>query len=137
MQDILIGVLTWISANSSYNVEQFTPNLTFTEPSNICANYGINHKGRCDASQLVAFYNKKNTIYLPLEFNHQSKEDQSILVHELVHYLQWSSNKNKQVCLGKLEVEAYELQDKWRTSHNMESTLDPFKMIMLAASCDD
>jgi len=65
MQDILIGVLTWISANSSYNVEQFTPNLTFTEPSNICANYGINHKGRCDASQLVAFYNKKIPFIYP------------------------------------------------------------------------
>ena len=137
MQNIIVSLLTWIGSQTTYSIEPHSPNLTFTEPYNICANYGINHKGRCEASRLVAFYNKNNTIYLPLNFNRQNIEDRSVLVHELVHYVQWANNKHKQVCLGELEVEAYELQDKWRISQNLKSNLDPFKMIMLAASCDD
>ena len=137
MQNTLITILTWIGSQTAYNVELHSPNITFTEPYNICANYGINHKGRCEALQLTAFYNKNSTIYLPIKFNPQDKGDQSILVHELVHYVQWANNKHKDVCLGKLEVEAYELQDKWRQKQNLKSTLDPFKMIMLEASCDD
>ncbi len=137
MQDIMIGVLAWIGLNTSYNVELNLPNLSFTEPSNVCANYGINNKGRCQASGVIAFYNQKKTIYLPLNFNENSKEDRSKLVHEMVHYVQWANNKNKTECMGNLEVEAYELQEKWRLSQKLTASLDPFKTIMLAASCED
>lgn len=137
MQDIIIGVLAWIGSQTTYNVDLQLPNLSFTEPANICVNYGINKKGACQASRLTAFYNKRSTIYLPLSFNKDSKEDQSKLVHELVHYVQWENNKDKSECMGNLEVEAYELQEKWRLSQNLEAALDPFKTIMLAASCED
>ena len=137
MQDILLSLLAWIGTHTSYNIPLQLPNLSLNEPYNICANYGINNKGQCEAAQLKAFYNKKNTIYLPLDFDIKTREDQARLVHELVHYVQWANHEQKKKCLGQLEVEAYELQDKWRISHSLSSKIDPFKMIMLAASCDD
>ena len=36
----------------------------------------------------------------------------SVIVHELVHHMQYS-NKGKYACMGKREIEAYEIQDEW------------------------
>ena len=136
MQDILVNLMTWITLNTPYALPVSTPNLAFNEPYNICANYGINSKGRCEASRLVAFYNTRRTIYLPLKFQQKNIQDQSKLLQELVHYVQWKNQAHKKTCLGKLEAEAYRLQDKWLISQSQPPASDPFKLIMLEASCD-
>ena len=136
MQDLMVILLTWIGAHSSYNVDLVLPNISMTNSYNICANYGINNKGQCEAARLKGYYDKNLTIYLPNNFNPQDPVDRSRLVHELVHYVQWANNKQKTTCLGHLEVEAYELQDQWRLTHNLTESLDPFRKIMLEASCD-
>ena len=136
MQDVMALLLTWIGANSGYDVNLVLPNISMTNAYNICANYGIDNKGQCEAAKLKGYYNKELTIYLPTEFNPQDHADRSRLIHELVHYVQWANNKHKTTCLGHLEVEAYELQDQWRVAHNLNESLDPFRKIMLEASCD-
>ena len=136
MQDIIFTLLVWIGANSGYDVNLVSPNITMTNTYNICANYGINNKGQCEAAQLKGFYDKDLTIYLPNDFNPNDTADRSRLIHELVHYVQWANGKHKSTCLGHLEVEAYELQDQWRVAHNLGESLDPFRKIMLEASCD-
>lgn len=137
MQDILVSLMTWITLQTPYSLPQTTPNLSFNEPSNICSNYGINSRGQCEAAKLVAFYNTRRTIYLPLSFQLQKIQDRAKLLHELVHYVQWANNEHKRTCLGKLEAEAYRLQDKWLISQSKQPASDPFKLIMLEASCDD
>ncbi len=137
MHDLLLTLLIWIEANTAYNTNVILPNVTMTEPYNVCAIYGINHKGQCDAAKIIGFYDKNVTIYLQHNFRTENKVDQSRLLHELVHYLQWSNGKNKTTCLGHLEVEAYKIQDKWRVQHDLSETLDPFREIMLSASCDE
>jgi hypothetical protein len=136
MQDLMVILLTWIGAHSSYNVDLVLPNVAMTNSYNICVNYGINNKGQCEAARLKGFYNKNLTIYLPNDFDPQDPVDRSRLIHELVHYVQWANNKQKTTCLGHLEVEAYELQDQWRLAHNLTESLDPFRRIMFEASCD-
>jgi len=136
MQDLMVILLIWIGANSGYDVDLVLPNITLTNTYNICANYGIANKGQCEAAKLKAFYDKDLTIYLPIEFDPQDMADRSRLIHELVHYVQWANNKQKTTCLGHLEVEAYELQDQWRVAHHLNESLDPFRKIMLEASCD-
>ena len=137
MQDILIGLLAWIGGQTGYNTELDLPNVSLTEPYNVCQNYGISHKGQCDAARLTGFYNKHYTIYLQNRFNINNKHDRSALMHELVHYVQWSNAQQKSTCLGKLEVEAYTLQDQWRHKHQLAAVLDPFRKIMLESSCDE
>ncbi|WP_370316169.1 hypothetical protein, partial [Sagittula sp.] len=44
----------------------------------------------CQAMQLKGFYNEQRTIFLHADFRQTNLQDQSWLVHELVHYLQWS-----------------------------------------------
>lgn len=137
MQDILAGFLLWIGSQTGYNVDISLPNVSLTEPQNLCLNYGINNKGQCEAARLQGFYNKKYTIYLKHRFNLNNHSDRSNLMHELVHYVQWSNQQQKNTCLGHLEVEAYTLQDQWRHGFNLAAVLDPFRKILLEASCDD
>ena len=137
MNDILIIMMVWLGANTSYNTSISIPNVVQTENANLCRNYGISSKGQCNTAQLVGFYNKRYTIYLQQNFNHKNITDQGRLLHELVHYVQWANGKHKTTCLGHLEVEAYEIQDQWNARYNLASTLDPFKKVLLEASCDD
>lgn len=136
MHNIIIGLLTWIGMNSNYNTELSTPNIVMTELHNICSQYGINNKKRCQDSRLQGFYNKYQTIYLKLDFQQHDLDDQSKLVHELVHYVQWKNGHNKSTCLGHLELEAYKIQDRWRVQHGLEPKLDEFRKMMLQASCE-
>lgn len=137
MNDILIMMMVWLGSNTPYNTHISIPNVIQTDNANLCRNYGIASKGQCSTAQLVGFYNKRNTIYLHHNFNHTNISDQGRLLHELVHYVQWANGKHKTTCLGHLEVEAYEIQDRWRARYNLTSTLDPFKKVLLEASCDD
>ncbi len=136
MQDIVILMLIWIGSQTPYDIHGSLPNIVLTEENNICKNYGIDNKGRCQAASIKGFYNKRYTIYLPNHFDIASVEDQGRLLHELVHYVQWSNGKQNSTCLGHLEVQAYELQDQWYANHNLARATDPFKMVMLEASCE-
>ena len=54
------------------------------------------------------------TIILREGFDINTVHDKSILLHELAHHLQYQNYKNENAaCLGELEREAYDLQDKW------------------------
>ncbi len=137
MIETIFAMLLWIDTNTDYEVSYTQPNVVMTEASNLCALYGIQSKERCAASQLAGFYNKDSTIYLRSDYRQGNAEYASWLLHELVHYVQWSNGEHQQQCLGLLEAEAYELQDEWRVQHGLESIVDPFKLILLSASCED
>lgn len=137
MVETIFAMMLWIEANTDYKVSSIQPNVVITEPSNLCVAYGINSQGGCQAMRLLGFYDKEVTIYLRNDYQHGNVEHASRLLHELVHYVQWSNGKHKTTCLGELEVEAYELQDSWRAQFGLAPKVDPFKLIMLGASCDD
>ena len=136
MHNVILAMLAWIGINSNYNTDLHTPNIVMTELHNMCAQYGINNKKRCQDSRLQGFFNKHQTIYLKLDFEQKDLDDQSKLVHELVHYVQWKNGRHKSTCLGHLELEAYVMQDQWRVQHGLEPKLDEFNKMMLQASCD-
>lgn len=62
----------------------------------------------------------KKAIIMPDDFDINSIHDKSILLHEVVHHLQYANDVHNNVeCKAKLEKEAYELQDEWlRKKHN-------------------
>lgn len=136
MNEVIFALLTWIGVNTGYSTTIDYPNVVFTNQHNMCALYGIAEKGRCEAAQLKGFYDKELTIYLGLDFDISNPHHQSRLLHELIHYVQWANNKHSSTCLGHLEVEAYDLQDKWRAKYNLKPIMSDFNRIMLGASCD-
>ena len=136
MDAIILSLLAWLNLYTEYDTNIDLPNIVITEKANMCQNYGIKDAGTCEATKLKGFYDKKLTIYLHPDFDLHNPTDQSRLLHELVHYVQWYNGRDKGACWGHLEVEAYNLQDEWRFMHGMTGDTDPFKLVMLEAACD-
>ena len=101
----------------------------------MCQLFGIDDKFRCDVSGLKGFYNEDQTIYMGIDFDPANSHHVSRLLHELVHYVQYQNGEGKERCRGEVEVEAYELQDRWRESEGLEPILAEFNRMMLKASC--
>lgn len=135
MTELLMSLLVWIGGHSAYNAHIDLPNLVFTNLHNMCANYGINNKQRCEDMKLRGFFDKRLSIYLRPDFDPGDPHHQSQLLHELVHYVQFINMKSRNYCLGLLELEAYDLQDQWRVSHGLKPVLGDFNRLMLEASC--
>lgn len=136
MDILLFSLIGWINVYTDYGTLVELPNIVFTEQANLCQNYGISNQGACRATSLKGFYDKELTIYLHPDFDAHNPADQSRLMHELVHYIQWHNGRQETKCWAHLEVEAYTLQDEWRSLHDVAQRTDPFKLIMLEAACD-
>lgn len=70
---------------------------------------------------VVALYNHDTkTIHLPKKFDHRIPSHKSILLHELVHHMQYANGYNEKVhCMQLLEAQAYDLQEKWLKDNNI------------------
>ena len=76
-----------------------------------------------------AFYSEKDdTVYLPDSWRSNKLRDRSILLHELVHHLQYL-NRVKATCPGEFEWQALHLQVDWLSEHGIE---DPFELMGLS-----
>lgn len=136
MDALMLALVDWINLNTDYDTNINLPNIVVTEQANICQQYGIKDAGTCQTTRLKGFYDRELTIYLHPGFNPADKNDQSRLVHELVHYIQWHNGRDEGECWGSLEAEAYQLQDTWRGEHDVAQRADAFKLIMLEAACE-
>lgn len=137
MNELIFSLLLWIGDHSHYDIYLQHPNIAQITRHNLCSHYGLDQKHRCEGMRLIGFYDKRDTIFLRTEFDKDSPNQQSHLLHELVHYVQWSNGLDKGYCLGRLELEAYELQDQWRIQQGLTPVLGDFNRMMLAASCED
>lgn len=136
MADIISALLLWIGTHTSYAVGQFHPNVAMVEPYRLCRLYGVPNQELCRDLKLKGIYDKDYTIYLRYDFEPDNVEDRARLLHELVHWVQWSNGHNEKTqCMGQLEVEAYELQDQWRAQFGLKARRDAFTLLMLEASC--
>ena len=135
MAEIIFSLLFWIGANTEYDTNFPQPIVVMTTEGNMCEQFGINDKFRCEVSGLKGFYDEEQTIYLGTDFNPMNNHHISRLLHELVHYVQYKNGRGTGTCRGDIEVEAYDLQDKWRKTKGLEPILAEFNRLMLKASC--
>jgi len=143
---LLDVIASWLGANFDLPVASEMPRVEFAPPARIAAmRYGrllalqpsgapSGDRSITDASgDVIATYiDDTQTIYLPQGWTGISPTDQSILVHEMVHYLQHRAQL-KYNCQEEREKLAYEAQDKWLalfgTSLSEEFALDPFTVL--------
>jgi hypothetical protein len=91
--------------------------------------------------KLEAFYSEKDhSIYLADSWRPDDLRDRSILLHELVHHLQYL-NHVKELCTGEFELEAFRLQINWLSEQGVEYPvdlvgIDPLVILMLGR-CDE
>jgi hypothetical protein len=87
-----------------------------------------------------AFYSEKDhTVYLPDSWHPNDLRDRSILLHELVHHLQYL-NRVKATCASELEWQALHLQVDWLGEQGVQ---EPFELIginplfLMLPQCDE
>ena len=67
-------------------------------------------------SKVLGLYNNiTRTVLLNKDFWPYGTRDQSILLHELVHHMQFSTDRKyyAKLCTGLIEKEAFDIQEKW------------------------
>ena len=69
--------------------------------------------------KIFGLYNfKEKTIYILETIDLNTEKGKAILLHELVHYIQYQSGKDKLVnCIKELEPKAYEIEEAYLNKH--------------------
>tara|TARA_B100001093_G_scaffold354827_1_gene339369 strand:+ start:197 stop:622 length:426 start_codon:yes stop_codon:yes gene_type:complete len=110
MKEILIGLLLWIGANSDYNTNVPYPTIVFMDQAKMEHMY---YQGRKPIGELHGFYHtQKDIIVLPDTWDRRDSWDLSILLHELIHYVQ-DMNSVQYECTMQMEKDSWPLQQKY------------------------
>ncbi len=111
MKSLIAAMLIFIGANTDYNVDLKHPTIILLSQDKLEEKYSA---GRgIQNSQLHGFYDtKEDIIYLPDTFDQYNAWHKSVLIHELIHYVQ-DQNKTKFDCTAEMEAESWPLQKKY------------------------
>lgn len=144
-EDLLDGILTWLSSNFDLPAIKERPVVEFASRMELARlrasdrlhSQGFMNDGQLAQREVVALYDtKKRTILLPDDWGGASPADQSVLVHEMVHHLQNLGNL-KFDCPHAREKLAYLAQDKWLQrfglSVEQEFDVDMFTVLISSA----
>lgn len=146
MDALLTTIVLWLSANFGFSVNLDHPRIELVPQSRIVAIYyrdPARHQGAAVASQeenkterdIVSIYDSTTrTIYLRHDWSGKTPSDLSVLVHEMVHYLQ-DREKQKFECPQERERLAFKAQDEWlklfTTDLEREFQIDPFTRLVV------
>ena len=127
MEQLMLGLLMWLGAHSNYSIPDYLPAVEYKTGEELWnIRYGNVPKEEGLDKILGLFHSKRGkygTVYLNKNFDPSKKEHQMILLHELVHFLQFS-NKAKFACESAKEPEAYDLTKLWLKENNMPFPFD-------------
>ena len=147
MEQLLVGLLLWISQHSEfeYKQEMVLPTIEQVSSLELAALYiGKDNKAqgyltqddKSDvyqnlAANLEAFYDPElNIIYLGEKIALESDYGRAVIVHELVHFLQKTHNHRAKVdCKNALEKDAYFIQEAYMKAHNLTPSFNGFTVL--------
>ena len=104
-------MLIWLGANSDFNVNMDIPTVIFLPQAEMEQQY-YGDKKHSDIN-LHAFYDTENDIIvLPDTWDRREPWDLSVLLHEIIHYVQ-DQNDIKFSCVQEMEGQTYPLQKQY------------------------
>jgi hypothetical protein len=148
MESLLVVLLLWISQNSNfdYQPDMGLPNVEQVTQFQLAELYvgkgdkarGLLSKGDQDkvyknlAASLKAVYAADiNTIYIGKKIDPQSPYGRSVVVHELIHFLQKvHKHETKVACTNALEKDAYQIQAKYMKQHQLTPEFNNFTVLV-------
>lgn len=140
MKELLVSLLMYISQQSGLQYSgDNVPMIQFVSRTQLVSlQFQGDVPSGFDArtSGAVGLYNHMDdTIYLVHSIDEESVYGKSVLVHELVHYLQYQNNRyDSAECIEKLEPLAYKLQNQYLKDNGMTPLFDK-KHIFFASLC--
>ena len=74
------------------------------------------------SGEVIAVY-EDGHMYLNENIDFTTNEDMSVLLHELVHHVQWSSGEHPayENCPMHLEIDAYRIQQEWMKTVDIDA----------------
>ena len=134
MKEILVGLLLWIGSNSHYNINVPVPTVIFMNEQEMNRVY---YKGREPIGELHGFYNlEKDVIILKNTWDRRNPWDLSILLHEVIHYVQ-DINEIQFQCNMEMEKLSWPLQQKYLIEvHGIQWDYDGLWQMMVS-NCPD
>lgn len=123
-EDLVAGLLGWINHHSSfeYNVDTLPDikKVSARQIAEVAFGGKLPKAVNPENLQIFGLYNfNEKAVYLLDSINLDTDEGKGILLHELVHYLQYQTGLDDNVkCKNELESLAYVLEAKFLESHD-------------------
>lgn len=129
------ATLLWIAGVTGY-ADSGTPTIVYRTPQELMVIYYrpqtlADLKGKVP----VVALHRRGTIFLSEGFIIANPEDQSTLVQELTHYLQFNAGMMDSRCRGKNEFEAYQVENRWRGKHHLALIDQRFIRLLSGITC--
>jgi hypothetical protein len=124
--ELAIALLMWINSNSSfdYNLDELPKikKVTKVDIAQVAFGKALPAAVNPDTLGIKGLYNfNDQTIYILDTLDLNAEKDRAILLHELVHFLQYQYGDDKGAkCKNELERLAYRLEAKYLQSQNQE-----------------
>lgn len=113
MEPLINAIMLWLSLNFALPLGADQPLIRHVPPDRLFAiHYGGMTERPPDPTILGAYDARTRTIYLRNDWDSRNATDVSVLVHELVHYLQDRVGLSFE-CPAAREVPAYAAQQRW------------------------
>jgi hypothetical protein len=125
-EKLMAGLVGWINEHTSYDYStDILPDIKFSSSEEIATvAFGKNLPKAMDLKSLSikGLYNyKESTVYLLDSIDINTEKGRAILLHELVHFLQYQHGQEKNVqCKNELEALAYTLEARYLEAQDVK-----------------
>ncbi len=123
MKEIIMALMIWIGANTNYNIDVPKPTILFVTQDKMEEAYYGGEK--YEGVTLHGLYDiKLDLIILPDTWDRTDPWSLSVLLHEVIHYLQ-DINQIDYDCVNQMEKDAWPLQKQYlKEQHNFDWDYD-------------
>ena len=135
MKEIIAWLMLWLGTNTYLNADHPHPTVILMPQAEMNSLYFKDNDHEPDS--LHGLYNKEDdTIILPDDWNKEDPFDMSVLLHELVHYLQ-DVNGMQFNCTQEMEKDSWPIQQNFlKKVYNYDWNYDKLWYIMIS-SCGE
>lgn len=139
-EDMMLQKIAYIVENSKYDYNgEKLPSVRIKNPLEICKNLQKEEEKIPDECNIGGYYNHfTNEIFIsriPIPPMVEEKLIETVLLHELVHFLQFVNGEYDRVqCLNELEKDAYRLQGEYVSDMGFPKEQKPNSLFVLIVS---
>ena len=140
MDRALVESMAWIALSSDLDPAPL-PNVVYFGAERLKSVVQPGVPPENQANIVAAYLTGSNTLLIPTTIDLEDKIQWSIVLHEMVHYMQDQSGDRNDWCPGLVEREAYDLQAIWLNQQGYDKPLTALglngMMYVILTSCSE
>lgn len=118
MNELLIVLIAWVASASGLPPTPSLPSISYASPARLAA-LSVGKNGIPIGEVAAVYDSTTSTIILRPDWRLDRPADVSVLVHELVHHLQFEAGLSYE-CPEAREAEAYAVQARWLEEFHLD-----------------